>query len=124
MNLFENIIRVKQLIGLIKEEELGDSDLRIIDKLVDKYYDIKFNYYLDNDLISCTLQLIDKTNSKFQNSDIKFFSYYSIRKDGKFRLYDNNSAYNQGGIFKDLGLMRSLNFWLENKTTELLKKNL
>jgi hypothetical protein len=120
----KNIIRVKQLIGLIKEEELNDSVLKVIDKLVDRYYDIKFNYLVADGHISCTLKLIDKPTSKFQDSNIRFYSYYIKKRDGSFSLYDNNSAYNEGGIFRDLGLMRSLNFWLENKTLELLKKNL
>lgn len=108
---------IQTLSKLLKENN------NLIQKLINDNYDVKINLqkssnYLDE--YKLDIKLIPKSHEAKMFSDelISFYASFKL-KNNKLKLYDTNTAYSEGGIFKALGLINDLEEWLYNKTKEI-----
>lgn len=105
---------------------LIENRQELIDFLIDENYyidsEIKHNYLYDTYLV--TIRLIPKSEEakKLERFPIEFFSSTKMGKNEP-RIIESNSAYNEGGMFRVLGLTDELHTWLINKTKEITQQN-
>ncbi len=121
MNLQEQIYRINEMMGLIKENKWQS-----VEKLVEKFYnvDLKIESQREN-ILRMEIILTPKKDVVEEFGKIRLFSAWK-RKSHLFQgdnweLLDVNSAYVGNQIFKSLDLQYPLNTWMLDKTEEFVK---
>jgi hypothetical protein len=114
-------MNIRQTIKKVLTEEVGS----IVEKYVYKYYitDITFEYNHNYWGYTVTIYLQPKDKETEKYGEIYFHSTWKII-NGKLVNYDTNSAYNTGGLFRIMGLVKELNIWLYKKSKEFIESKI
>lgn len=111
-----------------EEEKKGVDDL--IEKYVDKYFRIDFDYSpiprletVRTRVYNITIKLYPKIVGKnsIEIDPIVFYATWVVG-NGTVTCYDTNSAYTKHGIFRKMSLEKEFEKWLYNKTKEFAKE--
>lgn len=123
MNLKQTIRKI------LKEESEEKKDVNsLIEKYVEKYYTIDYNFKpiprletLRTRVFNITILLVPKQGVSLEKSELPIFYSTWIVGNGTLTCYDTNSAYVENTIFKKVGLQKELESWLYQKSKEFAK---
>lgn len=111
---------LKESIKRILREETTPIT-KVISHLVDQHYNVGYEDEVNRKFLLLTITLTPKTDKSKRYGNIIFYSSWEedTRRRGQIKNYDTNSAYNEGGMFKPMGLEKALSSWLYEKSKEI-----
>lgn len=128
MDLQEDVNRIKEMMGLLNEQEDHQNVFDKIGKLYDKFYTSDFEVIEGNYPSFGHFPLFVTLISKPKNNNpyktiCKYHTAWAITHSG-LKFSDGNSAYNEGGLFTKVKLQSEFDKWCHNKIKEYVRTNL